>query len=221
MAISATTATDNSSAAAALASPASSSADIQKQFLTLLTTQLKNQDPSNPLDNAQLTSQLAQLSTVSGIAQTNATLQSLIAQSSSSQTLQAASLIGHTVLVPGSQLALNSGAATPFGINMQGAADSVKLTITDAAGNTVRTIDVGAQPQGTQTLSWDGKSDTGAQLASGSYKISVVASSAGTAVAATTLTYAQVASVAQGTTGVTLDLGTGGSAALSDVKLFL
>lgn len=221
MAISACTATDSASAAAALASASTSSADSEQRFLKLLVTQLNNQDPMNPLDNAQLTSQLAQMSTVSGIEKMNATLQSLTNQSSSSQTLQAASMIGRTVLAPGSQVALNSAAATPFGVNLQGAADSVKVTVTDAAGNTVRTIDMGAQAQGTQTLSWDGKSDTGTQLANGTYKVSVVAAAGAKAVAASTLTYAQVTSVAQSGAGVTLNLATGGTAALSDVKLFL
>ncbi|MFC5476019.1 flagellar hook assembly protein FlgD [Paraherbaspirillum soli] len=221
MAISATSATDSSNPAAALASASSSSTDMQQQFLKLLVTQLNNQDPMNPLDNAQLTSQLAQMSTVSGIEKTNATLQALMNQSSSSQTLQAASMIGRTVLVPGSQLALNSAAGATLGVNLQGPADTVKVTVTDAAGNTVRTIDMGAQGQGTQTLAWDGKSDSGAQLASGSYKVSVVAAAGGKAVAANTLTYAQVASVAQGSTGVTLNLANGGTAALGDVKLFM
>jgi flagellar basal-body rod modification protein FlgD len=104
---------------------------------------------------------------------------------------------------------------------MQGAADTVKVTITDAAGNTVRTIDVGALPQGTKTLSWDGKNDTGTAMGDGAYKISVAAAVGGSAVAANTLTYSQVASVAQTASGVTLNLGAAGTAALSDVKQFL
>jgi flagellar basal-body rod modification protein FlgD len=220
MAVSAVSPTDNS-AAAALAGAASSSSDQEQRFLKLLVTQLNNQDPLNPMDNAALTSQLAQMSTVSGIEKMNTTLQSMVSQSGSSQTLQAASLIGHTVLTPGSAVALKGGAATSFGLDMQGAADTVKVTITDAAGNTVRTIDVGALPQGTKTLSWDGKNDTGTAMADGPYKISVAAAVSGNAVAANTLTYSQVASVAQTASGVTLNLGAAGTAALSDVKQFL
>src|SRR5512143_4217969 len=84
-------------------------ADTNK-FMTLLVTQLKNQDPLNPLDNAQVTSQLAQISTVSGIEKLNTTLQSLLQSTSDSQTTQAAGLVGHVVLVPGSGLQLSSGA---------------------------------------------------------------------------------------------------------------
>ncbi|WP_211465980.1 flagellar hook assembly protein FlgD [Collimonas silvisoli] len=220
MAVSGVSSTDNS-AAAALSGAVSSSSDQEQRFLKLLVTQLNNQDPLNPLNNAELTSQLAQMSTVSGIEKMNTTLQSMVDQSGSSQTLQAASLIGHTVLTPGSSVALKDSAATSFGLDMQGAADTVKVTITDAAGNTVRTIDVGALPQGTKTMSWDGKSDSGVAQGDGSYKINVVAASGGKSVAANTLTYSQVASVAQSTSGVTLNLGAAGTAALSDVKQFL
>ncbi|AMO98834.1 basal-body rod modification protein flgD [Collimonas arenae] len=220
MAVSGVSSTDNS-AANALAGAASSSSDQEQRFLKLLVTQLNNQDPLNPMDNAQLTSQLAQMSTVSGIENLNSTLTSLVAQTGASQTLQAASLIGHTVLTPGSSVTAKSGTNTSFGLDMQGAADTVKVTITDSAGNTVRTIDVGALPQGTKTLTWDGKNDTGSAMPDGAYKISVAASVNGGAVAANTLTYSQVASVAQTANGVTLNLGAAGTAALSDVKQFL
>ncbi|MFJ2990552.1 flagellar hook assembly protein FlgD [Collimonas sp. NPDC087041] len=220
MAVSGVSSTDNS-AANALAGASSSSSDQEQRFLKLLVTQLNNQDPLNPMDNAELTSQLAQMSTVSGIENLNSTLTSLVAQTGASQTLQAASLIGHTVLTPGSSVALKSGTDTSFGLDMQGAADTVKVTITDAAGNTVRTIDVGALPQGTKTLTWDGKNDTGSAVPDGAYKISVAASVNGGAVAAGTLTYSQVASVAQSANGVTLNLGAAGTVALGDVKQFL
>ncbi len=85
--------------------------EAENRFLKLLTTQLKNQDPLNPLDNAQMTSQLAQISTVSGIEKLNATLQTLLDGMSVSQTTLTANLVGHAVLVPGSGLQLASGAA--------------------------------------------------------------------------------------------------------------
>ena len=78
-----------------------SAADTEQRFLKLLVTQLNNQDPLNPMDNAELTSQLAQMSTVSGIEKLNATVSSLAAQSGASQVLQSASLIGYNVLSPG------------------------------------------------------------------------------------------------------------------------
>ena len=99
-------------------------ADQQDRFLKLLVTQLKNQDPLNPMDNAQMTSQLAQMSTVSGIEKLNATLNSLVDSVGNSQSMQAADMIGKSVLVPGSQLALSNGVAYA-GINLAAAADQV------------------------------------------------------------------------------------------------
>lgn len=221
MAVNAPAATDSSSALGALTSQTASSADSEQRFLKLLVTQLNNQDPLNPLDNAQLTSQLAQMSTVSGIEKLNSAFQSLLAQSGSSQVLQSAALIGRTVLVPGAELTLAQGADVPFAVEVPAAADSVKVTITNAAGDTVRSFDLGALPQGTKTLSWDGKSDNGTQLADGVYKVKVEALSGGDKAAAGTLTYAKVTSVAQGVSGVSLDLDSGGKAGFGDIRLIL
>lgn len=221
MTASAITPTGAASAAGALSSKTVSSADGEQRFLKLLVTQLNNQDPLNPLDNAELTSQLAQMSTVSGIEKLNTAFQSLLAQSGSSQVLQSASLIGRTVLVPGSGLALAQGAAVPFAVELPQGADSVKVTVTNAAGDTVRSFDLGALPQGVKTLAWDGKSDGGVQLADGAYTVNVAAYSGDSRMAATALTYAGVASVSQGSNGVALDLGAGRKAALSEVRLIL
>lgn len=219
MTASAITSTDG--AASALAAKTTSSADGEQRFLKLLVTQLNNQDPLNPLDNAELTSQLAQMSTVSGIEKLNSAFQSLLAQSGSSQVLQSASLIGHSVLVPGTGLELKQGAAVPFAVELPQGADSVKVTVTNAAGDTVRSFDLGALPQGVKTLSWDGMSDGGAQLADGAYTVNVAAYTADSRVTATALTYAGVMSVSQGGNGVALDLGPGRKAALSEVRLIL
>lgn len=78
--------------------------EAQTNFLTLLTTQLKNQDPLNPLDNAQVTSQLAQISTVDGIERLNQTLATMMDGMLGSETMQAAALVGRSVLVPGQHL---------------------------------------------------------------------------------------------------------------------
>lgn len=221
MAVSATTSSDSTSALGALTSKTASSADTEQRFLKLLVTQLNNQDPLNPLDNAQLTSQLAQMSTVSGIEKLNSAFQSMLAQSGSSQVLQSASMIGRTVLVPGSELALKKGTDVPFAVEMPQSADSVKVTVTNAAGNTVRSFDLGSLPQGVKTLSWDGLNDTGASVADGTYTVNVVATSGDAKVAASALTYANVTSVSQGTSGVALSLASGAKASLADVRLIL
>jgi len=203
------------------AGSAGSGSDSEQRFLKLLVTQLNNQDPLNPLDNAQLTSQLAQMSTVSGIEKLNSAFAAMLAQSGASQVLQSASLIGRTVLVPGAELALKKGAETPFAVDMPQPADSVKVTVLNAAGDTVRSLDLGALRQGVKTLSWDGRDDAGASLAEGSYTVHVVAATGDAKVAATPLTYAGVASVSQGPAGVALELASGAKAALANVRLIL
>src|SRR5690606_28749618 len=111
-----------------------SAADGEQRFLKLLVTQLNNQDPLNPLDNAQLTSQLAQMSTVSGIEKLNAALESLIAQSGAGQVLQAAALIGRDVLVPGNAFDLQQGQEVQFALEPTSAADAVVVEIVDDKG---------------------------------------------------------------------------------------
>jgi flagellar basal-body rod modification protein FlgD len=202
---------------AAATTSADTAGATQDRFMKLLITQMKNQDPLNPLDNAQVTSQLAQLSTVTGIDKLNATMGTLKDSYQSSQALQATSLIGHGVLVPGNTTNLTDGKAV-LGMDLPGAADAVSVTIRDSAGNVVRKIDLGAQAAGTLPLGWDGRTDKGATAANGQYSFEVSASSAGSKLNATTLSYDLVGSVSTGASGTKLNLNGGGSAALSDVR---
>ncbi|BBP03824.1 basal-body rod modification protein FlgD [Sulfuriferula plumbiphila] len=198
----------------------SSAAAAQDTFMKLLVTQMKNQDPLNPLDNAQVTSQLAQLSTVTGIEKMNTTLQSLIGSYQSSQALQAAGMIGHGVLVVGSSLNLSNGRA-PFGIDLAGAADNVKVTILDASGRPVRSMNLGSQPAGMLPLQWDGRTDSGAAAAGGQYSFTVSATQAGQKVSADSLAFGQVASVASGSQGVVLNVPGLGPVNLIDIRQIL
>ncbi|SDN41654.1 flagellar hook assembly protein FlgD [Polaromonas sp. JS666] len=221
MAVNAPAASDPASTLNALASKQGSAADSEQRFLKLLVTQLNNQDPLNPLDNAQLTSQLAQMSTVSGIEKLNGAVQSLLAQSGASQVLQSAALIGRTVLVPGKEAAVKGGVPDKFGIDIAGAADAVKVSVKNAAGEVVRTFDLGALPAGVKMVDWDGKSDTGAALPDGNYSLSVTAKAGKEDVLSLALTYAKVASVAQVYGGASLDLGGGRKAGLDEVRQVL
>jgi len=112
-------------------------AESKDTFLKLLTTQLQNQDPLNPMDNAQMTSQLAQISTVDGITKLNATLQSMFSSVADSQTLQAAALVNRVVLVPGKGLMLHEKKSAG-GVELEGPADRVTVNIADANGLPVR-----------------------------------------------------------------------------------
>ncbi|AJK47974.1 flagellar hook assembly protein FlgD [Burkholderia plantarii] len=189
-----------------------SAADLQQTFLTLLVTQLQNQDPTSPVDSSQMTSQLAQINTVSGIAQLNSSLSSLSSQLTAGQQTQAALLIGTNVLAPGSTLNVASGTGTGFGVELPAAATDVKVTIKNSAGTVVNTIDAGAQAAGTIPFNWTPTDSSGATLPDGQYTISAsYTDGTGATNTATTLTAAQVQSVirqADGTPGLVLSNGT-------------
>lgn len=189
----------------------------ENRFMTLLVSQMKNQDPLNPLDNAQMTSQLAQLSSLKGINNLNSTLETLKGSYQASQTLQAANMIGHGVLTPGSTLSLADGNAI-YGVELGKAADKVQVTIRNAAGAVVRTLNLDAAKEGVTPLSWDGKTDNGAAAAEGTYKFEVKATSKGDKVDATALTFGEISSVATGASGIKLKSSTLGTVSLSDVR---
>jgi flagellar basal-body rod modification protein FlgD len=203
------------------AAAATSQAGItQDRFLKLLVTQMKNQDPLNPMDNAQVTSQMAQLSTVTGIDKLNATVQALSASMTSAQSLQAASMIGHAALVPGTEIALatgNSGAA----VELAQPADTVTVTITDVAGNVVRTLQLGAQDAGVIGFTWDGMDDNGVAVADGKYEFSSTAVLDGTSSTPTSLSYGVVNSVSLTAGGALLNMGSLGEVGLDEVRQIL
>lgn len=201
----------------ATAKARSTTGEAQDRFLKLLTTQLKNQDPLNPMDNAQMTSQLAQISTVDGIEKLNATLQKLLSSSVDGEAMQAAALVGHQVMVAGNGLQLGDSGAVG-GIALTAGADQVIVTVKDPNGLVMRTLvleDLGA---GTHNFAWDGKTDAGAQAVNGRYGISAVASRGTEKAAAETLELAAVTNINRSTQGVTLDLGHLGLVRLSDVR---
>ncbi|MFZ5484331.1 MAG: flagellar hook assembly protein FlgD [Pseudomonadota bacterium] len=168
--------------------------EIQERFLSLLVTQLKNQDPMNPMENAELTSQLAQMSTVEGVNNLNTTMNELLNGFYATQNLQAASLIGHQVLADGDLIGLYEGQAGG-GVNLEKSADAVVVTIEDAAGEVVKTIDLGPQSAGITHFVWDGTDDAGNALPEGDYRMNVLASQAGGTVPATTLSLSTVTSL--------------------------
>jgi flagellar basal-body rod modification protein FlgD len=198
----------------------SEAAMAQDKFMTLLVTQMKNQDPLNPLDNAQVTSQLAQLSTVTGIDKLNTTLEGLMGSYQSSQTLQAASMIGHGVFVPGSKLELVEGKAL-MGLELTEPADKVQVTIRDASGKAVHTIDLGSREVGTHPLQWDGAMDGGKTAADGVYTFEVAAARGNENAKAATLTFGSVASVSTGSAGVQLNVTNIGAVDLTAVRQIL
>lgn len=199
-------------------------ADTDK-FMTLLVTQLKNQDPLNPLDNAQVTSQLAQLQTVTGVNKLNETLETLKSSYQSTEAMQATNLIGHGVLVEGNNLTL-TGSKSVFGVELATAADNVQVIVTDPrTGKDVASIDLGAAEAGAMPLVWDGSSDgvDATQLADGNYSFRVVATRGGQPLTdVKALTLDTVASVSTNSKdGVKLNLAGKGAITLADIKQVL
>ena len=196
---------------------ASSATATQDRFMTLLVEQMKNQDPLNPMDNAQVTSQMAQLSTVTGIDKLNTTVESLIGSVQNGQSYQASSMIGHNVLVPGNQVS-TTGTGGNMGVDLPTGADKLTVTIKDSAGTSIRTLTLGAQTSGTATVNWDGFADNGSVAKTGSYTFDVSATQAGQSVAATGLNFAQVTGISTGSSGIKLNLSNLASVSTSDVK---
>jgi flagellar basal-body rod modification protein FlgD len=208
--------------AAATSGGKNSAADLQNNFMTLLVTQLKNQDPLKPMENAELTSQLAQINTVQGIQDLNKTMTNITAQINTSQQLQAANMVGKGVLVAGDRILVGTDKTTgvtqttPFGIELPKDADSVKVSIVDASGVEARAVDLGALKAGVNDFTWDGKLADGTVAPDGAYRVKVVASTSGTAQDVTALTYGVVNGVSKAADGsAVLDLG----GTLAPVKL--
>jgi flagellar basal-body rod modification protein FlgD len=199
-----------------------SAADAQQdQFLTLLVTQMQNQDPLNPMDNAEVTSQFAQLSTVTGIDKLNSTLQAMMGGNQTGTSLQAANLIGHGVLAPGSSLSLADGKGI-LGVEFPQDVDSAVVTIKDAGGNTVATLNLDKQKAGTVPLLWDGTRTDGSTASDGDYTFDVQATVAGTKVDATALQFGMVTSIST-TAGqdATVNASGLGGVSYSDIRQIL
>jgi flagellar basal-body rod modification protein FlgD len=179
---------------ATTASKAGSSEELSDRFLKLLVTQLKNQDPMNPMENAELTTQLAQMSTVEGVSKLNTSLEGLVSQYKTSQAMQGAALVGRQVMAEGNTLTLNSAGAAG-GINLAAAADSLKVKVFDDGGMHIQTLDVGEQPAGLVKFVWDGKNSSGETQAEGNYSFKVEANAKENAVAATSYAIGNVLSV--------------------------
>lgn len=191
--------------------------DAQDRFLKLLTTQLKNQDPLNPMDNAQMTSQLAQISTVDGIEKLNATLQKLLTSSNDAEAMQASALVGHQVMVAGGGLQLGDSGAVG-GVELGANADQVTITIKDANGIVMNTVNLGRLDAGVHNFVWDGKNDAGVKAVNGAYSITVAATRGAEKVAATALQLAGVQNINRSSQGVSLNLGALGLVTMNDIK---
>jgi flagellar basal-body rod modification protein FlgD len=170
-----------------------------------------------------MTSQLAQINTVTGIGQLNTSLSSLATQLSAGQSTQAAMLIGSNVLAPGSSMTVSSGASSTFGVQLANDVSDLQIVVKDKSGNIVNTLDLGAQGSGVVPVSgWKPVDSKGATLADGTYTITAQGTINGQQATATTLSASQVQSVVQMTGGTPgLKLSNGSTVGLSSVASIL
>ncbi len=195
----------------------STAEETEDRFLTLLVEQMKNQDPLNPMENAQVTSQMAQLSTVTGIDTLNETMTAMIGNMQASQSYQAANMIGHGVLVPGDTVEVTDEGGI-FGYEADTDANTVTIEITDSSGDVVKTITQSDVEEGINAVQWDGVMDDGEQAPEGYYEISVTGTIGEEDVTVSPLAIATVNSVSVDTSGVTLNLSNLESISTDDVK---
>jgi flagellar basal-body rod modification protein FlgD len=190
-------------------------------FLTLMLAQLKNQDPTSPVDSNQFLNQLASLSTVQGITQLNTSFASLSSSLVSSQAMQASSLLGHQALVSSKTATLAAGGTVTGAAQIPQTTSQAVVNISDSSGALVRQINLGAQSTGLANFSWDGKLADGSQAAAGQYTLSAqYAGATSGSTAATTYVNGTVQSVTMGagTTGLTLNVSGLGSVPFANVQ---
>jgi flagellar basal-body rod modification protein FlgD len=197
--------TDAATTAAAATNSTGTSNMTQNDFLTLMTEQLKNQDPFAPVDNTQMVAQMAQFSSLAGISQMNTTLQAISDRLGAPTTSDAMSWVGKNVLTAGNTAYPNTDGTMNGAINLGADATDVTVSIEDSTGKTMKTVSLGPQSKGVIDYQWDGSTDDGSPAGAGPFKVSATARNAdGGAVTATPLVWAPVTSVTPSSTGDTL-----------------
>jgi flagellar basal-body rod modification protein FlgD len=177
--------------------------------------QMQNQDPLSPMDNAQVTGQMAQIQSVTGIENLNKTVQGLSGQFMQMQALQGAQLIGREVIVPGNKITLENGVGEG-GFELTSAADSVKVEVLGPSGHVLDTLNLGAQTAGAHNFSWN----AGNNATATGVTFRVTAMSGSTKLDSTPLMHDTVSAINTSGDSLTLELKNSGNVAYSQVKAF-
>jgi len=167
----------------------------QEQFLKLMVTQFRNQDPFKPMQNGDFLGQLAQFSTVSGIDKMSGSLSTLSDAMYASQALQASGMVGRTVLADGNQANLAPGQPLQGAVELPFNSNAARIRILDALGQPVREINLGARRSGTIQFEWDGTTANGQTAPPGRYQFTATANDGSNDVALNTLVRTRVQSV--------------------------
>ncbi len=191
----------------------------QQAFLNLMVTQLKNQDPTKPMDSANFLTQIAQFGTVNGISGLQKSLTSMSSALSSSQALQASTMVGRDVVIPRDSFTLHAGSTAPVSAVLPKNASNVNVSITDSTGQAVFHTSLGAKTAGTVRYDWNGMRDNGQAAASGKYTVKISANIDNVPTALTPAVAARVDSVSLGRNGLppTLNVNGYGAVAMADV----
>lgn len=177
----------------------------QNDFLTLMTAQLKNQDPFEPVDNSQMVAQMAQFSSLAGISEMNSTLKAMATRLGATTTTDMMSWVGRTALVQGNVAYPRTDGTLGGSIDLAADATNVSVTIEGPNGQILKTVELGAQKKGNFDFEWDGTTDSGDPAGAGPFTIRTAARNAdGGSVTATPLVWAPVTSVTMGSDGTPL-----------------
>lgn len=192
----------------------------QEDFLKLLTQQLSQQDPSKPVDNDTMISQMASFSTVEGIGQMTKQFENLNSVMTSSQALQASALVGQKVLIPSNVANKPAGEGIDAVVSMpKSSSGDVIVNIENEAGELIRTMNIGKQAPGNNEFSWDGKDENGELVKEGNYRVKATGTVDGEKQDLAVSSYSHVASVnlGSGSNGVILNLRGLGNISLTEV----
>ena len=175
--------------------PAGSTTMGQGAFMTLFTTQLRNQDPTDPVKNEAFVAQLAQFSQLEATTAMQTSLNTMVGNQSSDRMLTSAALIGKKVGIPAGPAVLTNAQPVTGTISLPSGADGLKVQVSDSQGTVVRSMIYGPQTPGNMNFSWDGLSDNGAQQPDGTYSFAISGTSGGANITPNYNTMAAVTSV--------------------------
>ena len=191
----------------------------QQDFINLMITQLRNQDPFEPLQSGEFIGQLAQFGTVSGISELQNSVSDLASSLISNQSLQATNLIGKNALVRSDSLTLNEGETSKGAITTTAPTNNVNVNIFDAAGNIVQNLSLGVVNDGLKEFEWDGTDSLGNIVPPGEYFFSVVGSQDEESIALDTYSFKQIESISLGenSNSIRLNVENSGELKISEI----
>lgn len=210
----------NNPSATAQANAASNNDTLQQSdFFALLTQQLSYQDPTKPVENDQMISQMTNFTMADGITGLNKSFEEFAASMTSNQALQASSLVGQKVLVPGNEVSKNGDTTVSGVFTLPISGQNMQLRVEDKAGQLIKTVDLGDFPPGKYRFEWDGKDANGNVAPSGEYTLNIQGNVGNKTESLPLSTYAHVQSVSLGANGTGITINTNnGAIKLSDVE---